>query len=36
MSLPRKQDVIAMANSIVSQKIERIKAELDDLNDGIS
>ena len=34
MSLPRKQDVIAAAISIVSQKIERIKAELDDLNDG--
>ena len=34
MSLPRKQDVIAAAISIVSQKIERIKAVLDDLNDG--
>jgi len=34
MSLPRKQDEIAAAISIVSQKIERIKAVLDDLNDG--
>lgn len=34
MSLAKKQDVIAAAFSIVSQKIERIKAELDDLKDG--
>jgi hypothetical protein len=34
MSLPKKQDVIVEAISIVSQKIKRIKAELDDLNDG--
>ena len=34
MSLPKKQDIIAAAISTVSRKIERIKAELDGLNDG--
>ena len=34
MSAPEKQEVIAAALKSVSNKIDRIKAELDDLNDG--
>jgi len=34
MNLPEKRDVITTAISAVSQKIERLKAELNDLNDG--